>query len=657
MFKYVKKFQKQIMVVLGVGCMITFIVQLVKPPGKSLGLGDRVLGTLDGKPVTQSEMHQARDEWQTLKALIFADPNNPEAHRGFLSVVLGDLATVINQKQDTFFLLVQEANRQAILLRGDELRSIFTNNTANMPPEGSENRDFVEHAVFDCLMVRRMLDRDQDVAKATVPLRRWLLARDRQDISLNVVTVAAASFLPKVPAPTDEQIRNQYDSYSDRIRGQAGAADDPLEFGYKLAKRVKLQFIGLKEAELLRCAQASKSKQDWYVAAYGEFMANRDQYDRQPVPMAATQPASRPSAAAAATSTRPSSGPSPAVQKLDDPQADFALHVPIVLERLYQDQASDLRDNILKHISDALDTGYGEWRDAQAGEAGATGGAATRAGSAAFTSQAFILDLARAIQKQYGVLPVTGNIDQLKDRQALADVEGIGTCFWISRGQVVDFPDYAVLEPAEGGLSPWQPSTVFQNASGDVYIFRISQIDPPHTPPLSEIKDLVVSDWKQAAAYKMALDAARDLLADGQKRGLTAAAQTAGDSMIVTDLFQPSEVLGREASRASIAPLNLKRGSVLLLAQASQQLLSEPRTAEGRPVSIAELWPDAVAAVIQLRQAVPLWNSQNPGLDEARIMFSAVGPQRARLMADLVSFNSVAQRLNFKLDVSATTQP
>ena len=184
-----------------------------------------------------------------------------------------------------------------------------------------------------------------------------MLAREYQLFSLNLLTFPASGYLDKVPAPTDENIRNQFDMFKDEQPGSYGSNRNPLGFGYKTPNRAKVQFIEIVADEVRHAAEKSKSKTDWGVEAYTQFKAHRDYFDSLPVPC-------RP-----ALSLRP--GPRlrspfcPAPHKLDDVDKDFALHANVVLQKLYEQQAYHIEDEAQKKIVEALTTGFGAYRSAQ----------------------------------------------------------------------------------------------------------------------------------------------------------------------------------------------------------------------------------------------------------------------------------------------------
>ncbi len=575
------------------------------------------------------------------------------------------------QSASLFFLLVQEADREGIVIPPEELQTFLTSYVRPLPEPGSDEWLSAENAVADCLRIQRMMDRAGSVIKISRPLQELSLARTAQDLSVKFVPVIAASFLSQVPAPTEADIRNQFDQYSDQIAAQIGKTpsqfgqqSDPLGFGYKVPNRVLVQYIGLSRGDVQDAAVASKSKEDWYVAAYGEFKSNRGDYDSRALPPA-TQPAERGSPPAErlgpSTQPSPSNQSEAAPRKVDALDDDFALHADLVLNDLYNRETQKLQDTILKQISEKMSSGFGSYRDAIAA-AGASAKPATGA-AAEYISFKFMQDLAGSIRAQYGITPILGNIEQFKTEEQLAQIPSIGqaVCPLAGGNQVLPFTAYAIelFQPLMSdaaknssfealALAPWQPSNpLADDAQRKLYVFRISGSDPAHTPPLADVKQQVVDDWKINAAYAKALEAGHLLLSSAQRQGLDAAAAEAHlSSPIVTDPFNPSAVLSDNAP-PTIAPLNLTPDSARELASAALQLLTTAPGGDNRPQLLAQLYADRIVPVIELYQAKPVWDSQDKSLITMSLMERLRQEQRMPLEAQLCTLQAVSDRVGY----------
>jgi hypothetical protein len=513
-------------------------------------------------------------------------------------------------------------------------------------------------------MIQRMLNRASSVIKITRPQQQLVLARSAQELSVKFVPVQASSFLSQIPAPTNAEIQKQYDQFSDQIAAQPGKnaglygqKSDPLGFGYKIPNRVQVQFIGLNHSDVHDAAIASKSKEDWYVAAYGEFKASREDYDSRPL-APATQPA-----------IKTASANQPTTRKIDNLDDDFALHADLVLNDLYTRETDKLTATILKQINEKMSYGFGSYRDAlAAGGASIKNGKLPPGPGADYVSFKFMQDLAASIHSQYGITPILGNIQQLKTEDELSQIPGIGRSIIAGNNRNIPFPLYAVelFQPLMTdaakqsslealAIAAWQPSTPLEDETQNAYIYRISGSDPSHTAPLADAKDQVISDWKINSAYQKALDVSRQLLASAQKQGLDAAAAEAHlSSPITTDLFDPNTVLSGRTP-ASIPPLQLTPDSARELAGAAVQLLTTAPGATGRQQLLAELYADRIASVIELHEARPIWDSQTKSLFTMEIVSELRQQERMSLNAQVSTAEAVSNRLGYQPAKNPTT--
>jgi hypothetical protein len=583
-----------------------------------------------------------------------------------VTVILGpEIVSRIEQAQKgsqstpLFFLLSEEAKRQGIMVNDDDVLSIVTSEVAQQTQPGTEEREREVDAVRDALRIRHLANHYESVVKITRPYQEFTLARSAQDLSLKVAPIFASGMLAGIGAPTDAEIQKQFDTYSDRVAAVAnrypsefGKADDPLGFGYKTPNRVTVQYIGLNYADLHQAAIASKNNQDWYVAAFGEFKANREDYDSQPVPAAPLGPSTHPSA-----STQPASG----VRKLDDLEADFALHVPLVLTKLYEQQTRTLLQNLVKEINEKLSAGFGTYRDAIAG-----GGKVPAGPAAQYLSFKFISDLADSLHAQYGVTPILGDIRQPKSDVELSQIEGIGSSQVASSNISVTFPVYAArlfqpwISDADKNsqlgalaIAQWQPSNPLMDAQRNVYVFRISGSDPSHVPALADVKDRVISDWKISAAYAKALDAGHALLAVANRKGLDPAAAAAKlPPPIQTDLFDP-QLIASGRSAPVISPLMLSPDSARALATIAQQLLSTSPAADGRPQLLSPLYADRTVAVLELYEAKPVWDAQTKPRFSQEIIEELRQAHCAPLEMELFTAEAVANRVGYHAEAKA----
>ncbi len=84
MIKYLRKNNKKVMAIFGVGLMIAFAAQSRYGSGSG-GPGSQVIGTIGTDQVTEGELVNARQEWRLLKqALVFEYPRQSGQYVSFL---------------------------------------------------------------------------------------------------------------------------------------------------------------------------------------------------------------------------------------------------------------------------------------------------------------------------------------------------------------------------------------------------------------------------------------------------------------------------------------------------------------------------------------------------------------------------------------------
>src|SRR2546425_10770713 len=106
MFKFIRKYQKQILAVFSVGLMIQFVINTGYGRGAGGHRGETVIGKIEGKPLYSSELEQSRREWNALNHyFVVPDPTSGRT-LPFTSYVFGpELTQAIEQKPELFMLL------------------------------------------------------------------------------------------------------------------------------------------------------------------------------------------------------------------------------------------------------------------------------------------------------------------------------------------------------------------------------------------------------------------------------------------------------------------------------------------------------------------------------------------------------------------------
>src|SRR5205085_8462095 len=113
------------------------------------------------------------------------------------------------------------------------------------------------------------------VVKVSQPQLTNRLASQRQEIALNLVEFAAKDFLDKAPAPTDEQVKAQFEKYKTVEHDPAPAAGggNPLGFGYKYPNRVKYDAVLIRKDDVRKGVPAPED-----ADVMEHYLRNKGQY-------------------------------------------------------------------------------------------------------------------------------------------------------------------------------------------------------------------------------------------------------------------------------------------------------------------------------------------------------------------------------------------
>src|SRR5262245_30076312 len=103
----------------------------------------------------------------------------------------------------------------------------------------------MRYYIANLLLVKRAIMRTADALKISAPLASYETALQMQQIKVNVVDVWSKDFEEKVPAPTDDQLRQHLDRYIGFEPDSPPTESNPSGFGYKFPDRIKFQYIAV----------------------------------------------------------------------------------------------------------------------------------------------------------------------------------------------------------------------------------------------------------------------------------------------------------------------------------------------------------------------------------------------------------------------------
>lgn len=652
MYRFLQRNNKKILAVFTAGLMIVFVVDMGFRRPIFGGGNNVVYGKAGGQPVRLADLLLAENQWKLLKDRVYLyEPQLAQTQQLPLVSIVRSMGDQVYQSlenhPDMFLLLQLDAKRLGVNVSPEQLnqrlaQDIFVFDgrkvvrvTEMADPDAKES---TQAAIASFLLVQQAAERAATNIKISEPLRKRTLALDWQSIKLNVVDFSAEQFKDKVPAPTTQQLEQQFQKYANQD-AEAGSTD-PLGFGYRLPNRVKLQYLKLSHAELKNAARKRKWPTDYEmkVESYKEYSAHPENYRETKTDPLSSSPITLGNIAPLALqpSTAPTTKPFDAVSEQ-------------IMEQLLRPEVQKLQQQIVRAIQDRMNS------DEKASSQPTTAATQAAGGYRDFT---YLRQVADAIEKQFGVRPSIVAIDQFKTASELSQLAGIGparTAPALADGGQTGgepFSLYAISRAAplrkneQSGLLPlYKISPPLTDAIGDVYLFRLTEAQPAHVPEdWQVVKDQVTKDYYIAQGYEQARASAGKLLGATSKGSLKDAAASAGLKVETTGSFsnQPGmEIPNYSLPSAAAAPF-IKAGFALLAEAA--------KTGEKHPASLVELPGAQKVAVIELAEVTPRWSPEFYDIYVGLVGDPLSMSLRQRLLADWFNYDALRQRLSFVSD-------
>lgn len=661
MTNYIREHSKKFLAVLGVILMVAFILPSQTKYGEGGG-SKYLVGYLGDRKVYSTDISRAKAQWEMLERYIVISPeyvNNqivPLAEALRRNPAFSVLTSEMTTRPELFYLLQQEADRSGIVvLPGDMDQEFKRRRFAVRLQSGvimsldeitdDQFKEAIRDAGAAFSRVERSLNRAMFANKVSRPLREHEIARQLQQIQLEVVDFSTNDFLSQVPAPTSDDLKKQFESFADTLPERPPTPTNPHSFGYKFRNRVTLQYIAVPHDDVRKSVLASK--EDWDLQARKYYLRNLPQFQT-------TQPTSRPSTVAAATlattlaATQPASGPT--TKPFEAVREEI---VESLIARPVGAKARDIQDRINARLRADYDTWRAKNPNPQPRSPSSTQPATALAASAAsgapdFASFEYLQQVARDIEQQTGVLPVIASLNQLQSAKDLQSIPGIGQAML----DQVPFPLYATEFPAEflpaterdksRALQLYKPSQVLRDSAGSSYVIRLTSAVPTGRPnSLNEVADAVERDWKFASAYDLMKSRAGALLDAARQSSLASAAREANRKTVTTGLF--------DSTSRSIENISLNADALQQFEQAALGLLS---TAASRPATpplkLIELPVRGRIFVAQLLAAKPRVDTNALGMMDAMIENEIIQRLAEPVLRTWCSYDQVVARTGYK---------
>lgn len=549
MYKIMEKHSKKLMAIFAALLMIVFIIPNNNRSNRSPS--DIEVGQIGSQTITADQLKFASQEWNTLMQTAFievgANPQTGQPELAPLAILLDPyhnretedfIIGQINKHPVMFLLLLREAQRNGVSVSNESLSGLLSvvqvqlsdRRVQYQDVKDDETGDFVRQAAHDLLMIQNAYKQSQDMIKISRPLLDNQLARTVQQIKLEMVEFDGKEFANKVPAPTTQQLTDQFNRYADHLPGVVDPKTDPAGYGYKYPNRVKLAYIEIPRAELRKAVLASQTNDQWQVDEWRYYKHHISEF---PATAPASQPTSKPTDAftlGKQATTRP----------FNEVQSD-------VLNDLVDPQADQLAQQIESKIALQMRDDWNAYHNAVTATPPTTAPASST--GVPYDSPDYLSKLAAQVQSDFKVIPTVVNLSQkFLDATELENLSGIGkSTVTLGNNGEAPFAPYAIqtaapfaqasAQQSDNLLQLLEPSRPLKN-DDDTYIFRLTAVDPAHKPAtLAEVQPQVEKDVRDAAAYAMAQATAKSTLAAAQSTTISAAAVKASKTVSDTGYF------------------------------------------------------------------------------------------------------------------------
>lgn len=668
------KFGKIVLVVLGVILMIVFIL----PAGlQNMAGSDATLGTLGGEKVRRGDLINADNLYQYATHRIRV-PLSQGQDVPLSSAIFGEYAEKLEKDPELFYLLLSEARENGTTMPPDALERLVSDlNLKVLVPDraspdgerltefkditGEQIRSEVLQSAGALLSVNRSFRRYADFPRISTPVLDYFVATQAQRVDLRTVVFDAAQFLDRVEDPTEQEMREHFDKYKDKLPGSA-SEENPFGFGYRLEDGVKFQYITISSdgvrSHLLK-ELAGTSLQEREQNLYQYWVENRARFPVAPTTQASTQPATQPTtqpseitSAATQPATAPATASTTAPSEADlltkknaevadflarqsgqvagKPQeADWKAYVTVhddVAERYLAGRVTEVKESVAKRVREILSSDYRAFDLARNASAGATTQPAKTRVGIPVDDPNYLERLADLIAADLGVRPaVASYMSEFYGQEKLADEAEVGP---IASAISIDFqamfPGYIIgatpalhdgamrkqVENSGNALVPYRPSQPVIDALGNDYIFRIIEARPDSPPQdLAQVQDKVREDLRKRDAYDLAEADARRFAEQSRASSLEAAAGSSGLTLHDPQPFVPSAgLLDAQSFGATEQDDTISAAARSDLVESIYTFLADPDLRDfEHPIGVLQIRPAFRLVVAELQELIGGW--------------------------------------------------
>lgn len=539
-FEFFRKYNKPLMII-GAGSMVLFLVGSVITNNLAPKPSEIPIGTVGNRTIIARDVAVAGREMQVLRTMI--ESTFQECQLALQSAAisptqssvlqrqmqeLNEAASVLPRTQEAdlmWVLMVEEAKQQGLWASAAESNLLID----RWGVSDATRQRLVREKVSDELLTQalrhyHMVDKLRRLALTrgyvSEPKLRHMARDTWSSLGVKLIKLPAEQFMGDIEEPTNEELDNRFKQNAKDVDGES----EPYGFGYRLPSRANFEFITLNQQAIENSIKIT------------EIEANKFYQDNPSLFL--PEPPDQTDAEETST-TRPAE--TPADNGAETPDPDKPLPYRDVRDKVYSElreaRARDLKSKATQYIYNTMVESVRKWPVADDGY---------RIPPA--SGWMSMEQVAESVQQEFGFLPTyerVGSLIRLEDE--VAQVPGIGNAFVPAGSERVSLP-VLLTTTHELGLAPIKRNPFrlqvgviappLFDPSGNTYLMRITEVDPPR-PPLNigEVLNEVAEDVKQLKAYGKLKREAGEFLNMARADGLETVIKSLGPGFAIDTLM------------------------------------------------------------------------------------------------------------------------
>lgn len=444
-------------------------------------------------------------------------------------------------------MLTREARRMGLVVTGrpldESLKAARISDTwiqdravrSNVTPER------VKQAIAEYAAIREMINWVAGAA-VTNEAEIRVAARDRLERAMiRAVVLNATDFVDEDAPVTEEELQKLFEQYRD-----SQPVPDSVNFGYFQTARVKVEYVRVDRAAIEEKLRANEAEVLSKAKAFWRENKQDPAFRRPPEPLT-TQPTTQPSTdtqPATQASTEPATQPTtePATQPAETAQSEFYETFPEARSAAIEAVRKQLANQATERLARWLDQQFGEpWFEAPIGDdhykifpARVTHPGYCQDVVSAAPPELAYPDAVQIVVTDWFRADEANLVPDIGTAQAPLSDDRVGrlaNLAFLIQG-LAEIPTEERHDPSLF-VSRYQFSShILRDSEGDFYLFRVTDVEPPHSPKtLDEVRDQVVADLRLKRGFEAARDALEALKQQASEDGSLTQAWDQDDSL------------------------------------------------------------------------------------------------------------------------------